>query len=221
MVCVAGQNDHRDLVEQYFGSIDSAFELIPAKKVEYAQSFDRTTTKEGFEQSSLIISFGGDLIEQMVRDRAAVKVFNYIFGGAADSRLWVKIREELGLVYMIYSHPQETLEGSLFSIDTLAQKENVEQIIEVTDQEIKKMRSDPVSDDELTRAKNMIKSSMYRRMESSRGMSDREIERVVYNDLGFDEYIEAVGKIKAKDVADIADQIFSGSRYVQRAIGTK
>jgi len=220
-VCVVGQNDHRELVEKFFGTIDSDFNLLPTSKVKYAPSFNRAEIKEGFEQSSLIISYGGEQVEQMAQNRASVKVFNYIFGGGVDSRLWIKIREDLGLVYGIGSYLQETLEGSLFAISTLTQKKNIEQIVEETSKVIQDIKESHINEDELIRAQNMIKSSLYRQTEGSCNVSNREIRKIIYGTMDAEELIKAIDEVSIEDVSDVASSIFSGPCYVQKAVGNK
>lgn len=221
MLCMVGQNDYRELAEKYFGDIDDSFSLTPSSKVKYAEPFKRSIDKEGFEQSSLIISYGGDVVEELRKNSPCRQVFNHIFGGTPDSRLSTKIREEFGLVYGIGSYLQETVEGSLYSIFTLTQKENLDKVIEETNKVINDMKSDKVDGDELVRAKNMIKSSIYSMLESSARVCEREIEKVVYGRPDINTLVEEIEKVGTDDVLDMANTIFSGKCYIQSAVGDK
>lgn len=220
-IYIVGQNNHNDLVEKHFGPNDGAFRLTPSEKVEYADSINSTIEREGFEQSSLIMAYGGLPVENVIKNEAATKVFDRIFGRGIDSRLSSSIRQDKGLVYGIWANSNQNREGSLFFISTLSQKENLDEIIETAQGEIDKIKAEMVSDDELIRAKNMIKSHIYKTMESSQDVSEKRVEQDIYGTSELNRLIKEMDSVSIEDVYEVANQIFSGKEYIQKAIGLK
>lgn len=51
-------------------------------------------------------------------DRFTLNVMNSILGGGMSSRLFQKLREELGLAYSVYSYPASYSDTGMFSIYT-------------------------------------------------------------------------------------------------------
>lgn len=58
-------------------------------------------TRKEFEQTSLVLGMPGLPLGHP--DRYAMMVLNFIAGGGASSRLFLRLREELGLAYSVYS----------------------------------------------------------------------------------------------------------------------
>ena len=74
-------------------------------------------TKKRFEQTSLSLAMPG--LPAGDPRRYAMMVFNFIVGGGASSRLFQRLREELGLAYSVYiSHSSSTGVG-LFTVTAL------------------------------------------------------------------------------------------------------
>ncbi len=63
-------------------------------------------------------------------DQLGFGVANYILGGSDFSVLFKKLREDLGLVYSIYSTQYKLPKGGVFSIKTTANKKNYQKTIE-------------------------------------------------------------------------------------------
>lgn len=215
VLVVASQQNYQHLAEKYFGNISQVFSIPPpADKVEYADSFSHSFIKEGFKQHTIVVCFGSEEVRQLPKTkRAAAKVFNQLFGGGADARLFMRVREDLGLVYGIYSSFQHDFDGSLFMIRTSTEPENSEKVLEATDEVINDMLTNPPSEEELVKAKNMIKSQYYRSLDTSNDAAMSALSEEIYGYVGGTKFIGEIENVTVDQVMEVAKIIFGSNRY--------
>jgi predicted Zn-dependent peptidase len=72
-----------------------------------------------------------------------------------------------------------------------------------------KIKSDLVSDEELVRSKNKIKTSLYASNENSQSPAFYEIQKVLNGSPSIEEYIQNIDKINSADIKNIAENIFN------------
>lgn len=221
MLITLGANvDHRDLVEKYFGIPDDVLLFSgPSKNVSYGESASEKIFKEGQLQDCISICFGGqDVREVATKNRAATKVFTAIFGSGETSRLWVKIREDLGLVYGVGSYLGHHMDGSIYEIYASTEPKNSLTLIEAADEEIKKFLKDGATKEELRRVKNVIKSQFYRAMDTSYGVVSPVIQEEFFEFTVGAKYLAEIEQVTLEEVHEVAKKIFGGTRYT--VIGT-
>jgi predicted Zn-dependent peptidase len=102
-------------------------------------------------------------------DRYALSVLATVLGGGMSSRLFSEVRERRGLAYYIYGYNQGyTDAGTLFAqggVDI----NRIEEAITTVVSEFKRIAAEPVSDDELMKAKNFSKGRLVLSLEDPRG----------------------------------------------------
>jgi predicted Zn-dependent peptidase len=100
-------------------------------------------------------------------DYYAASVVSEIFGGGMTSRLFREIREKRGLVYSVASifSPNGVFGACFLYAGTTPEKAH--ETVHVMLEELRKLQSEGVTDDELTRAKVQLKSELVMRGESS------------------------------------------------------
>lgn len=111
-------------------------------------------TKKDLKANWIEISYLGPSVDDS--DYVACKVVNDILGSGMSSRLFQNIREKHGLVYSIGSFFPTRKEKSNLTIYAITSSENLDQVQEYIFDEIEKIKSNKVSDEELLRTKNYI-----------------------------------------------------------------
>ncbi len=94
-------------------------------------------------------------------------LISLILGEKPSSRLWLKIREELGAAYYLRSHFSEYTNRSLFFIHAGINLDKLNFVLETIIAEINKLKSQGVSEEELQTAKSVLKSSLFMDLEDS------------------------------------------------------
>jgi predicted Zn-dependent peptidase len=136
---------------------------------------------------------------------------SYILGGGAESRLFMNLREKHGFTYGAYSSLgsgrfQETFEASA-SVRNAKVDSAVTEILN----EIKRIRTDKVTDEELNTAKALYNGSFALGLEDPARMATFA-SNILINDLPADfykTYLQKVNAVTADDILRVAQKYFN------------
>ena len=165
--------------------------------------------KKDTEQLNLCIGFNGvstdsDYMESML-------VMNNIFGGSMSSRLFQKIREDLGLAYSIYSYPSAYKNTGIFTIYAGLNPSHMINVIRYIEEEIKYIKKNLISKDQLKKSKDQLKANYILGME---GTFDRMYE--IGKSLSLldrvqspDEIMGKIDKVSMEDIESLVNIVFN------------
>ena len=142
-------------------------------------------------------------------DYYAIQVMNYLLGGGFNSYLVAKIREEKGWAYGPGKYAGE------FSVSMQTKNEVAEQAIEAALAEIRRMREQPVSEQELKDTKAYLTGSFPLRLDTSRKIVGM-LATIEYYGLGLDyvdRYPGLINAVTAADVQRVAQKYLDPNRY--------
>ncbi|MBP5615395.1 MAG: insulinase family protein [Alphaproteobacteria bacterium] len=210
MVVVAvGHVDHDafvKMVEARLGdyTIKSRFEIEPQT---YSGGF--YAENRDIEQAHVLLGFEG--VNYQNEMYYPVSVFSTIFGGGMSSRLFQEIREKRGLVYTVYSFTNSHTKAGLFGIYAGTTADELNALIPVVTDEIKKAVCDQVSDKELSRAKTQLKAGMLMALESSSSTAEVMARQYLIHGRIIDtkETIERIDAVSKDDIQRAAQMLFS------------
>jgi predicted Zn-dependent peptidase len=154
--------------------------------------------------------------------RYAFGILNAVLAGMVSSRLYQRVREELGLVYDISSFPQFMKDAGFFAIMFATNPEACGRVIEIVREEITRISSYGISDEELTRAREYIKGGIMLGLESTVNRLMRIIRNELYLErhITFEETINKFDKVDKGDVQTLSHEIFTG-RDIVCVVGPK
>jgi len=116
-------------------------------------------TEKTLEQTTIALGFEGVSYKDL-KSFYDIQILSIILGGGLSSRLFQKIREELGLAYGVGSWVSAFSDSGIMSIYAAADHDNVIAVIDNIINEIHKIKHD-ISEEELERAKAQIESNIY------------------------------------------------------------
>ena len=108
-----------------------------------------------------------DSISLVSHLRHPIMIMNDILGGGMSSRLFQSIREEKGLAYTVSSFIDSYLECGVQLIYAVIEPDKVSAYLKAVRSEIGRLRKKGISDEELERAKDHIKSSIILSLENN------------------------------------------------------
>ena len=208
-ISVAGNIEHTEsvlMVEQLFSNIAIGSSQYKEQAI---YSGGLSLTEKKLEQSTVALGFES-VSYQDLNDFYRAQVLSIIFGGSLSSRLFYRIREELGLAYSVGSSACAYSDSGIFSIYAAMDHKNIQVVIEKIVEEMNKLR-DSIAQEELDRAKAQISANIYMAEEKPEYKSE-EIGRnfALFGKFFLpEEVIEMISKIETKDLEDIACRIFS------------
>ena len=153
-------------------------------------------------------------------DFRKVSVLNTLFGGFFGSRLMKNIREEKGYTYGIYSYLQNHIQQSALMIATEAGKDVCEATVEEVYKEMKLLREQPVSDEELNLVRNFMMGSILGDLDGPFHIMARW-KNIVLNQLPadyFDNAIEAIRNTGKEELQALAQKYLEPSQFYELVV---
>jgi zinc protease len=129
-------------------------------------------------------------------DYAPMQVLNALFGGFFGSRLMSNIREDKGYTYGIHSYVQNHVSASALMVSTEAGRDVCEATIGEVWHEMKVLREEPVSADELLLVKNYLIGSVLGDLDGPFHLIARW-KNIVLNELPEDYFYHSIDAIKS------------------------
>ena len=209
VVCAVGNINHEKFVkavEMRMNKMQHKSHFTIDKQLYHGGSF---IEKRDIEQAHMTLGFNGK--PYSCENYYPCVVFSTIFGGGMSSRLFQEIREKRGLVYSVYSFSNSHTQSGLFGIYAGTTREELKQLMPVVCDEICKIRTDLVSEQELKRAKAQLKASMLMALESSSATVEVLARQMLIFDrvIPIEEMLEKLERITREDIRKVANEIFS------------
>lgn len=155
-------------------------------------------------------------------DYYAIQVMNYILGGGGfSSRAMDSIRNERGLAYSVYSFFGAEKSYGYFEFVMQTKNETSQEAIGLAREEIRRMREEPVTDQELSDAKNYLTGSFPLRFDTNRKVASF-LAQVEFFQLGLDypdRYKDFIDKVTRADVQRVAQTYLQPEKIVTVIVG--
>lgn len=165
--------------------------------------------KDDLKQAMIFLGFKADSVKD--KDYAALKLINVILGGGMSSRLFENVRDQKGLGYALGSFYPTRLDTSTLVLFLGVQPERVKEAEAAFWEEIEKIKSEEISEDEFNRAKNYLIGNFYLTQQ-------RNKEQAYYLGwfetlgLGYDyslTYLEEIKNLEISQVKEVALKLFN------------
>src|SRR5581483_1146698 len=140
-------------------------------------------------------------------------ILGSVLGGGMSSRLFQKMREDLGLCYYISAGNRFSIDHGTFVISCGVDKGREREAVAAILEEIKKIRIDPLDEIELKKAKDYRIGRMFLGLESSDDLADYFGFQEIYKEkiITPKNWANIVKKVTAKDIQKVAQEIFQNS----------
>lgn len=172
---VVGRKELLTQIEGYFAKGDATQRLEPAQldtsNNPIANGKRIVVKHKKTEQAHFILGFPG--IARNDDDRYSLSVLSTILGGNMSSRLFTEVREKRGLCYYVRSDVDMYAETGFFGAAAGVDPQRIEEAIKVTFQQFTDLAEgkNPITQQELERAKNYTLGSLILGMEDSQSVA--------------------------------------------------
>ncbi len=202
------------LATEYFADLpsNSQFEFKPYKVLVQSKPKVNIFYKKT-DQANLVLGMTG--FDRYDKKKYAARILSVILGSGMSSRLFMQVRERRGLAYSVGASHSSYKDIGLFTIYAGLKLEKVEEGLEVIIAELERVISEKVTDDELKKAKEMIRGGIALRSESTNFLAeyfgtnfvlDRKIQT-------FEELIKQTDLITVEDIQNIAKELFQRNKF--------
>lgn len=193
------------LCTRYFGALKPAGDPLAANPIPTKPAL--SLLEKDYEQTQICIGFPGTVMNSA--DRYAHSILLSILGASSSSRLYQRIREELGLVYGIDAYSVGHLAAGLTVINAaLAPKSEEAAFLEIF--KVLKGFRESITEREMLRAKEQYKAGLIMGLEqnASRASHMGRSELLQGRILMEDDLIAKVHAVTLADVQALAQRLF-------------
>lgn len=211
----------RALVERNFGSWQGPPDLpdAPAMTAPARERRVYLVDRPGSAQVSLLL--GNLAVREDNPEYFNLLVANQVLGGSFASRLVQDIRETKGYTYRIGSRLEHRLTAALFRVATPVRGEVLEPALKGIFEHLARLRKDPVSAEELSKAKSFLAGGFVRSLETQAGVAEAVLHLKLHRlppDF-YDTFVERVQAVSAEKVLAAARQFIRPDEMTLVAVG--
>lgn len=221
VISVAGNVNKQEIINR----VMAHFENYPAFPVDssgghpFGYQASLNLIEKDTEQIQICLGVPG--ISYHDDSRYAQNVLNSIWGGGMSSRLFQKLREEMGLAYSVYSSPASYSDTGSFSIYIGTGPGKICSCFQALKKEFNRFADQGIQSQEKERTQNLIKASMYLGLESVMNRMSRLGKSVLMYDrvINPEDVIKKVYAVTESAVHDLFCDLFTRNSISIAAIG--
>jgi predicted Zn-dependent peptidase len=163
--------------------------------------------KKELEQVHLCLGSRG--YPQQRQERYAAALLNAVLGGGMSSRLFQRVREQEGLVYAIASYHNGYMHGGYQAVYAACAPKNVRRVLDSTLAEMRKIKNEGATAEELADAKLHLKGSILLSLESTTSRMSGIARQEYYFGRQYtpDEIIEHIDAVTLEDLHAAAQTV--------------
>src|SRR3984885_276131 len=218
VIAAAGSLEHEHVVELTRAAFGTALSgsaqplpprLLAPGVAEAAAGTGIRLVSRGIEQANLVLGCGG--LSRTDERRFALGVLNAALGGGMSSRLFQEVREKRGLAYSVYSFSSQHADSGIWGVYAGCLPAKADEVLSICRDEIAKVISGGLTDDELDRGKGQLRGSIVLGLEDpSSRMSRLGKSELVYPRLEpVDEILAAIDGVTHDDVREVAASVLA------------
>lgn len=179
----------------------------------------RLQVKKDTEQQHVALAI--PVCNQYHQDRFALCLFALLMGGDMSSRLFINVREKLGLVYSIHTDLELCDIGGNLKIVFSCTPQNTQKVIDVVCQEINTLLTDGVTEDELAKYRNQWHMQRLFSSENTSTVNGRMVESIAVRNRVFnlEEELKIVDAITVADVNTVIRKYLDTNKIITVIVG--
>jgi predicted Zn-dependent peptidase len=229
VVAAAGNVDHRklvDMVERLLPDKNARNNGNPGSPETFQTNGSPSAAapilieeKRDLEQAHLIIA--APWPNALSADRYAASLLASILGGGTSSRLWQRIREERGLAYSVGAGGNTFSDVGVFTIYAGTSPEYLDEVVDLSLEELRRVVKENVSEDELKIAKDQAVSSILLGLESTsaRASALARQEIIHHRRISPDEVVRQIESVDRMQLQEVARSSFTTEALALGALG--
>lgn len=222
VVVVAGQIEEKKVlkeIDKVFGNISRGKK---AKKIKVKENQTKPQTLVSFkktDQTHFVLAMRSEGL--FSKKNAELSVLGGILGGGMSSRLFQKLREEMGVGYYVRAYNDAYTDHGFFQVSAGVDNKRIYEVIKVILEECKKLKNTKVTENELNKVKECLIGNMKLSLESTDDIANfyGGQELLKKEIKSSEEKAEEIRKVTAIQIKNLANEIFSNQKLNLALIG--
>jgi predicted Zn-dependent peptidase len=222
VVGVAGAVSHQQAVELVTAALGDWPRGVPSGwfPAVNGQQAPRAAVKyKATEQAHLSLAVRGLPLQHP--NRYALSLLSVILGEGMSSRLVLELREQRGLCYDVHSYVSYFQDAGCFALYAGVDPASAQEALAALLAELVRLREQDVAEEELARAKELVKGRLLLRMEDTRAVSDwlGAQELLAGRVRTVDEVAKLIDAVTENDLRRVAQQLFVSDQLNLAVVG--
>ena len=221
VVAAAGCVDHDafvDLAEEWFGGIEAGQE---ASRVTDPPEPEPGTDQVGRDSAQVHIVLGRATPGHSHEDRYALILLSAALGGGMSSRLFQRVREELGLAYAVYSYQSFYSRAGVSGVYLGTRPGAARAALDAVREVCRGVAAEGLPPDELARIKEQVKGQIMLSLESPGARLNRLAGFALHDEpfIALDELSGLIDGVPRCDIVRVAGDVFDPERQYALCLG--
>jgi len=220
VIAVYGNIDKRRLMQLYDWKFSAARGRVKrnGKRIQKYQPVRRLYEKDLHHQH---ICIGGRCCSYVDEQRYPLMVLTTLLGGTTSSRLFQRIREELGFTYSIYTYADSARDSGLIGTYVAVRPTNARRVVSEVFKEFEKVRRGDLGRQELEDTKQHLKGKILLGLEGSSSKMMRMARSEIYfgRQISERELIEKINRVSLDEVIELAQDALAEDRNTVVSLG--
>jgi len=223
VVAVAGNVDHDRLLDtlQQTGWADVPRGDTPAAATQTPVSRPPQTVHVERDTTQTHLVFGAPAVSHGDPRRYAMSLVSMLLGGGMSSRLFQRVREELGLAYSVYTYQSFHADAGVHGVYVGTAPATASAAADAIRAELRLLAEQGIPDDELAAGKSQLKGQITLSLESVSSRMYRAAAVELYNEpyKPLDELLGEIDRIESDAVATICRDYFAPETHTVLSLG--
>jgi predicted Zn-dependent peptidase len=174
--------------------------------------------KRDTEQTHLCLALPGVSLSDP--RRFTIDLLNVILGEGMSSRLFIEIRDKLGLAYNIHSYLDHFQDSGALTVYAGVHPKSLEIGISAILEQLALLK-EKISDEEITKAKELSKGRLLLRMEDSRSVAGWVGGQEILSNkiMDVEEVVAIIEKVTAEEMCAVAKELLVGDKLRLSVVG--
>ncbi|MGH7389345.1 MAG: M16 family metallopeptidase [Candidatus Rokuibacteriota bacterium] len=219
-IAVAGNVTHEQVLDLFAARFDG-FGRPPVDQAQAPPAMKPGVhlVQKELEQVHLVMGFPG--VSHVAPERYAMFLLNDVIGGSMSSRLFQEVRERQGLVYSIHSGVQAFRDTGTLYVYAATDAANFSKVLKGTLKELRELKKNGVTEDELRRSKDHLKGSLMLSLESTSSRMNRLAKHEMHlgTFLTMDAMLAAIDGVRHEEVQALVSDLLDEERLALTTYG--
>ncbi|MGD2045017.1 MAG: pitrilysin family protein [Gemmatimonadota bacterium] len=221
VVAGAGNVDHDDFVSRVGELFDGLDTGLRASQAESTPATRSGVERRARTSAQTHIVFGTDVPGHSHPDRYPLVLLSAAMGSGMSSRLFQKVREELGLCYAVYTYQSFYGVSGVSGVYLGTRPGTADKAVSAVRTELERVAATGLTDEELEQIKRQVKGQVMISLESTGSRLHRLASFALYDEelVGLSGLLERIDAVTAEDVRRVASEYFNPERQLELRLG--
>ena len=219
LICISGKFDKPEL-EKYFGHLPSAQQISWSKPEIIPGPMINIIERPADQQVQMTL--GGEAFGMTDKRRFALSVLFRVLDFGLSGRLFKATRIDRNLVYNIHAGSDLDSDHGSWLVTAGVSKTNLSELVGVILKELKKLKDETLSEQELADAKEKVRVPLLFSLESPLSQMEWYAQQAMFRPheiLTHEQAIEKIKSVTSADVQNVARDLFTTNNLYLSLVG--